>query len=187
MTESKEEFPMRYGPWLIHSRAEVYSDPWVRVVKDQVTRPDEQPGTYTVVHIKQGVSVLPVDDAGFVYLTEEFHYAVGRETLEVVSGGIDEGEAPEQAAHRELAEELGILSNRLEHLGQVDPFTASLLSPTQLYLAQELTMGEASPEGTELIRCVKMSFSEAFEKVMDGTISHAPSCVLIMKANEHLR
>jgi ADP-ribose pyrophosphatase len=51
------------------------------------------------------VTVIAVDDDNFVHLTEEFHYAVGRVTLEGVSGGIDPGETAEEAAKRELAEE----------------------------------------------------------------------------------
>lgn len=173
--------PRAYGPWLIHDSREVYRDPWVRVVKDDVTRPDGDPGTYTVVHIKAGVSVLAIDSEDNVYLTREFHYAVGCETLEVVSGGIEEGDDAKSTARRELKEELGIEAGVIEPLGRVDPFTASMLSPTELFLARDLTFGEATPEGTEQIACVQMPLREAIEAAIDGRITHAPSCVLLLK------
>ena len=102
------EFPRSHGPWQITARHEVYRDPWIEVDRDEVIRPDGAPGTHAVVRLKPGVSVLPVDDSGTVYLTEEFHYAVGRTTLEAVSGGIEADEDPLVAARRELEEELGI-------------------------------------------------------------------------------
>jgi ADP-ribose pyrophosphatase len=71
-------------------------------------------------------------------------------------------------------------------LGSVDPLTTSLVSPACLFLARRLTFVEASPEGTEQIRHVRMPLSEAVDAVMSGRITHAPSCVLILKASRVL-
>lgn len=177
----------QHGPWTIQATEQVYADPWLSVRCDRVIRPDGAPGTHSVVEIKPGVSVLACDADGQVYLTDEFHYAVGRHSLETVSGGIDAGETAEQAARRELEEELGITASELIPLGMVDPFTSSLVSPTALFLARDLRFGEAAPEGTELIRTVKIPLAEAVEKVECSEITHAPSCVLILKAERWLR
>lgn len=171
-----------YGPWKIRATATVYRDPWVAVTKDDVIRPDGEPGTYTVVHIKPGVSVLAVDTERVCHLTDEFHYAIGRHSLEVVSGGIEPDEDPQEAARRELQEEIGIEADRWTPLGLVDPFTSPMHSPTRLYLAQELQFVAAAPEGTERIRRVAVPLDEAVAMVMDGRITHAPSAVLILKA-----
>lgn len=170
----------QYGPWQIMETTQVYEDPWLRVRKDDVIRPDGAPGTHSVVTIKPGICVLPYQDDQ-VFLTEEFHYAVGRVTLEAVSGGREHHEDPLNCAQRELAEELGIAANEWTQLSTVDPFTASVLSPTALFLATDLTFSEPNPEGTELIRCVPLSSRDAFDAVCAGTISHAPSCILILQ------
>jgi ADP-ribose pyrophosphatase len=171
------------GPWQVHATREVYHDQWIRVEQDQVTRPDGKPGTFCVVHIQPGVTVLAVDDDGRAHLAEEFHYAVGRRTLEAVSGGIDEGEEPEAAARRELKEELGIEAAEWIELGRVDPFTSMVLSPARLFLARRLTFGKTDREGTEVIRRVEMPLADAVAAVMEGKITHAPSCVAILKAD----
>lgn len=177
----------QHGPWKIVSTREVYRDPWITVVRDEVVRPDGDPGSYCVIHIKPGVSVLAMDDDRRVYLTEEFHYAVGSETIELVSGGIDTVEDTFAAAKRELREELGIEAAEWFDLGRVDPFTANVLSPTQLYLARKLTFGATAQEGTELIRCRSFSLDDVVQMVMEGHITHAPSCVAILKAAMHYR
>jgi len=41
-----------HGPWQIVQSQEVYRDPWTAVRKDDVIRPDGQPGTHSVVTIK---------------------------------------------------------------------------------------------------------------------------------------
>jgi ADP-ribose pyrophosphatase len=134
------------------------------------------------VTLGSGVSVLALDDEKRVYLTDEFHYAVGRRTLEVVSGGCDPGEEPLDAARRELEEELGIVARDWIELGSFDPFTTMLCAPAKLFLARNLTFGASRQEGTENIRCVTVSFDEAIAMVMDGRITHGPSCVVILKA-----
>ena len=60
--------------------------------------------------------------------------------------------------------------------------TASVVSPTQLYLVQQLSFGETAPDGIEQIRCVKMQFRDALEMVVSSEITHGPSCVLILKS-----
>lgn len=175
-----------HGPWKIVAQAEVFRDPWITLRHDQVIRPDGLPGTYSVVHIKAGVCVVAVSE-GQMHLTEEFHYGVGRVTLEGVSGGCDADELPETAARRELAEELGIIAQKWTYLGCCDPFTSNIVSPTCLYLAEDLVMQRASPEGTEQIRHVVLPVAEAIQRVMDGRISHAPSALLILKIARYLR
>ena len=171
-----------YGPWKITASHEIYRDPWLHVRKDDVIRPDGKAGTHGLVTIKPGVSVLAMDDEQNVYLTEEFHYAIGRVNLEVVSGGREDNEPPLVAAQRELEEELGITASQWTDLGTVDPFTSLVLSPTQLFLAQGLAFGPTRQEGTELIKLHQCKFGEVIEMVVAGEVTHGPSCVLILKA-----
>ena len=172
----------QHGPWRIRTSQEVYKDPWIEVRKDEVIRPDGADGTHCVVNMKPGVSVLPLDDQGFVYLTKEFHYGVGRTTIETVSGGMDSGEDVRDTAARELEEELGIRARRWTDLGMVDPFTSIVVSPTGLFLARDLSFVETAPEGTEQILPVKVELAQAVDWVISSKITHGPSCVLILKA-----
>ena len=165
-----------YGPWQILKTTDVYQDPWLAVRKDDVIRPDGNQGTHSVVTIKPGVCVLAWQD-NHVFLTEEFHYAVGRVTIEAVSGGREDNEPPLNCAKRELAEELGIVAGTWTPLSTVDPFTASVLSPTALFLATDLQFQDPDPEGTEQIRCVRMTLSEAYPYPRSWRIGSVPAGV----------
>ena len=111
------------GPWVIKESVPAYKNPWIEVTEDQVIRPDGKPGIFGLVNMKPGVSVLALDESGFVYLTDEFHYAIGKDSIEVVSGAIDNIESSLDAAKRELEEELGIKAEEWIDLGEVNPFT----------------------------------------------------------------
>ena len=168
------------GPWRIRSSEQIYHDDFVDLTLDQVIRPDGNDGQHVIVRIKPGVCVLALDDQNNVILTSEFHYAVGRDSIECVSGGIEPGETAEQTAHRELREELGIIAGRWTRLSTIDPFTTIMESPTCLFVAEQLTPVATNPEGTETIRPVTLPLETAAEWVTSGRITHAPSCVLIL-------
>ncbi len=174
--------PKPYGPWQIKSQNDVYNDSYIDVRLDQVIRPDGNDGQHVVVEMKHGVCVLALDDQNNVYLTDEFHYGVGRHSLECVSGGIEPDEDPNETATRELQEEIGIHAAKWQYLTTIDPFTTIVVSPTRLYFAMDLTPVETNPDGTEQIRVVKMPLTEAIEKVYAGEITHAPTCTLLLMA-----
>jgi ADP-ribose pyrophosphatase len=171
-----------HGPWTIKQSDDVYADPFIQVRVDQVIRPDGNDGQHVVVMMKPGVCVLALDEANNVYLTSEFHYGVGRYSLEAVSGGIEPGEDRELTARRELQEEIGLNAKHWEHIGSVDPFTTIVVSPTQLYLVGGLSSAPRNPEGTELIDTEVMPLDEAIESIDRGGITHAPTCVLLLQA-----
>lgn len=177
----------KHGPWIIKETIPKYKNHWIEVSEDQVIRPDGKSGIFGIVKMKAGISVLPLDDAGFVYLTEEFHYAIGKESIEVVSGVIDGEETPISTAKRELQEELGIIANQWIDLGLVNPFTTIINSPAYLFLVKKLKFTKTNLEGTEIIKLRKVKINEAVRMVLESEITHGPSCVLILKAHEYLK
>jgi ADP-ribose pyrophosphatase len=118
-----------------------------------------------------------------VYLTRQFRYALGQESLEVVSGAVGANEPILEAARRELREEVGIAADAWTALGRVDPDTSIVREPVWLFLAEHLRFISPEPEGTESIQLVKLPGAEAVRQVLVGGITHAPSCVLILKAH----
>ena len=170
------------GDFIIKKTIRKYKNPWIEVIEDQVIRSDGKPGIFGVVDMGSGVSVLPMNEKGFVYLTEEFHYAIGKVDIEVVSGGKDKGESFLSAAKRELKEELGIEAKEWIDLGLVDALTTIIKSPQRLFVAKKLKFGKANQEDTESVKLVKIKLDQATQMVMNSKITHGPSCVLILKA-----
>src|SRR4051794_7243086 len=132
--------------------------------------------------MRMGVAVLPVDEDGMAYLCREFRYAIGRESIEVAGGGIDQWESPLETGRREAREELGVEASEWIELGRIDPFTAVVHSLAHLFLARGLSFSPTERDGTEVMATLQVPLDEAVRLVMDGTITHGPSRVLILKA-----
>ncbi len=169
------------GNWTIKGTEKKFGNDFFKVFEDKVIQPDGKDGSYATIEFVSGVSVLPIDDEDFVYLTKQFRYSAGRETLEVVAGGIED-EKPLDAAKREVKEELGISAEELTELGTIQLDNSIIKAQTTLFIAGKLTFGETDRDESEEMETVKISFREAVEKVLNGEITHAPSCVLLLKA-----
>jgi hypothetical protein len=172
----------RNGPWLIEESCLKFKNKFVEVTEDRVVQPDGNPGTYATVKLNPGVAVLAITDDGDVHLTRQFRYACGRECIEVVAGVIEHDEDPGDAAKRELREELGIIADEWIDLGPLDPDTSILSGPARMFMARRLRQTVTDPDPSEDIANVTVSLDTAIQMVMDGSITHAPSCVVILKA-----
>jgi ADP-ribose pyrophosphatase len=165
----------------------VYQGNLVRLTEDAVVLPQGTEMNYERVEIKHGSTTIAVEDNLDVWLVREFKYAVDRPSLEAISGGIEPGEQPIDAAIRELREEAGLAAREWLPMGFVDPFTTMLQCPNYLFLARGLLHVEHEPDEAEIIERVRMPLERAVELVVKGEITHGTSAVGIMKAAELLR
>jgi ADP-ribose pyrophosphatase len=174
------------GPFEFLSRKTVYSNPWLEVYEDKVIRPGGREGYFGVVQMKAGSSVLAITDNNEAYLVKEYKYAIERESVELMSGALEENETPLDGARRELKEELGLEARDWIDLGVVDPFTTLISSPNYMFLALGITEGKRNPDEGEVLEVLKVPFAEVVDMVMRSEISHSASCVLILKAQQYL-
>lgn len=171
----------KYGnPWQTLSTRLIYENPWIRVREDQVIHPDGNPGIYGVVEFHGAVGVLPVDQDGFIHLVGQYRYTIDRYSWEIVEGGRHPNESPVAAGNRELKEELGIEAGKLELLLTSHLSNSITTEEAHIYLATDLTRGQAEPEGTELLESRIVTFDEALKMVMSGEITDSMSQIAIL-------
>ncbi len=172
------------GKWKILESRKVYQNPWVEIIEENGYRPDGEKGSHILIHYKPGVAVLPIDDEGNVYLNKEYRYAIDKDGIETVAGGIEEGDSPLDTARKELEEELGILAEDWTELGVYNPLTETVLSPSTFFVARKLSFKNQNIEGTEDIVCVKLPLKKARDMVLSGEINFALASLLILFAWE---
>lgn len=182
-TPQADRLVLMNNPIRVTGTRDVYRGNLVQLREDFVVLPQGTPAVYERVEIKHGASTLAMEENGDVWLVKEWKYAVGRPSIEVVSGGIEVGEEPLAAARRELREEAGLTAREWTELGFVDPFTTMLVCPNHLFLARGLeTVGRELEEAEAHMELLRVPMEEAVRMALTGEMTHATSCVLIMKA-----
>ena len=126
------------------------------------------------------VSIFPLTDSYEIYLLSQYRYMLKKTVIEAVAGHVEKKETIIAAAKRELKEEAGITAMQLEEIARIEMAGSVFKSTTNLFLAKGLEIGDNKPDDDEEIAVVKMSLSEAVEKVMTGEINHATSMLGIL-------
>lgn len=174
------------GGWTVQGSDILYENPWIRVREDQVIQPDGEPGTFGVVELIPAVAVLPVHEDGTVSLVRVFRYTINAECIETVAGGLSEGEAAEDAARRELQEEIGLAADELIDLGETHQTTEIVVSPVRLFVARGLHEVPSNQDPTEELTRLDIPLSEAVAWALHGRIVHAATVALILRAAHFL-
>lgn len=174
--------PRKIGPWLRHSRRVAYENPWLTVFHDDVTRPDGSPGIYGVVHFRNlAVGVVAIDGEDRVALVAQHRYTLDAPSWEIPEGGSPLDEDPLEGARRELREETGVRAATWRPLARVHLSNSVCDEEALLYLATDLSHGEAEPEGSEDLVCRWVSFAEALAMVERGEITDALSVIALQR------
>jgi 8-oxo-dGTP pyrophosphatase MutT (NUDIX family) len=156
------------NPWTLVGSREIYSNPWITVREDQVLRPDGKPGIYGVVGSRAATGVVAVD-GDFIYLVGQYRYPTENYSWELIEGGADEGEEPLDAIKRELLEEAGLQAGCWRQLGPEIHLSNCFSSERgYLFVATDLTKGEASPDGTECLKVRRVHRERVRELLESG-------------------
>ncbi|WP_353114742.1 NUDIX hydrolase [Microbacterium sp.] len=105
-------------PWRVERSREVISDRWIRLRADDcVDALGRTIAPFYVLEYGDWVSVAALTPAGEAVAVVEYHHGAGVTGIGLVGGAIEGGEAPADAAVRELAEETGYAAGRIVDLG----------------------------------------------------------------------
>jgi ADP-ribose pyrophosphatase len=153
---------------------------WYSLRQDSLRTPEGQEFTYTVVDHPGAVWIVPVTAEGQVVLIWNFRYPVGEYCLEVPAGGLSPGLSPEEAARRELMEEVGGTAAELQYIGRF--YTSNGISNeiAQVYLATGVELGNPQREPTEAMEVRLVGIDEAMRLARSGEISDGPSALALL-------
>lgn len=179
--------PVKRGPWQQLSSDRVYDNPWIQVTHDEVLTPAGTAGIYGVVHFKNhAVGVVPLDAQGNVYLVKQFRYTLNAYSLEIPEGGSPLGESLLETAQRELKEETGLHAEQWEHLLNLHTSNSVTDESGAIYLARQLTQGEAALDPTEDIEVLCVPLQQAIAWVFSGQITDSLTVMGLLAAQHTL-
>ncbi|AEI09326.1 putative NTP pyrophosphohydrolase [Corynebacterium resistens DSM 45100] len=137
-TVPREQHPDATDKYPVKNSKVLFDGPIIAVRQDTISGPTGDMTREIVEHFS-AVAIAPVRD-GKVLLIRQYRHGVGRYLWEIPAGLLDmAGEAPLDAARRELAEEAGLAAGQWHLLGDVVTSPGFCEEFTRIYLAENLT------------------------------------------------
>lgn len=177
-----------HSPWRTTTTREVYRNAWITVREDEVVRPDGSPGIYGVVSTSHAVGVVALTADDEVVLIGQWRYTLDAYSWEIVEGGTDAGETPEQAARRELQEEAGYRAGTLSVLVADLALSNSVTDErATIYLATDLTPVPVAPDPTEVLERRSAPLDVVLDEIDRGGITDAITIVALSALDRQRR
>lgn len=165
---------------------EIFRGRIISVRQDEVTLPSGKQVTLDIVHHPGAAAIVAIDDAQSVALVRQYRHAAGGFIWEVPAGTLDDGEAPEACARRELEEETGFVAARWTALGSIVTTPGFCDERIHLFLARELRETVAALEDDEVLTVSWVPLPRALEMATHGEIADAKSIAALYRAQRAL-
>ena len=121
--------------------------------------------TAEVVEHGGAVVVIARPDPRSIVLVRQYRHPTGGMLLEVPAGGIDGGESPEEAAHRELREETGYTALQMRRLWSAYTAPGFCSELLHFFAADDLVAGDSDPQDGEEIDLMTVAIDDAWAMV----------------------
>ncbi len=126
-----------------------------------------------VVQAADEALVVPLTAGGEVLLTLEPSAAFGEPTLILPGGIVEAGESPAETANRELQEEIGYKSERLDYLGELRPFSKYLTVRSYIFLARDLIPSKLASDEDYEVGLERVPLSDFESLIANGRLHDA--------------
>jgi ADP-ribose pyrophosphatase len=154
-----------------------YDGRFLKVSKDRVRLPDGAITSREFIRHPGAVVILPLLADGKVLLERQFRYPNDKIFIEYPAGKIDPGEDPLACAKRELLEETGYTAARWDFVCTIHNAIAYSDEHLDLFLARDLTAGEAQLDEGEFLETFTATVPELLEMVRRGEITDVKTVI----------
>ena len=164
----------------------VYPGRAFTIRRDTLRLPDGHETRFDIVEHHGSVIIIPIDEQGHLLFVRQYRHAAGLDLLELPAGTLDEGEAPETCAHREVREETGMAAGHLEYLGGFYLAPGYSTEYMHVYLATDLRHDPLEADADEFLTVEYVPLSKALAMARRGEIPDAKSLAALFLAQSHL-
>ena len=154
--------------------------------RDSLRLPDGHETKFDIVEHVGSVIIIPRDDQGNLLFVRQYRHAAGLDLLELPAGTLDEGEAPEACARREIREETGMAAGQMQPLGGFYLAPGYSTEYMHVYLATDLHPNPLEADADEFLSVETIPLARALAMARGGEIPDAKSLAALLLAQPAL-
>lgn len=149
--------------------------PWLTARRDKLLMPDGRiHPEYYVLEYPTWVNVIAIDRQGRFVMVEQYRHGLDDIFTEIVAGVAEEGEAPIDAARRELEEETGYTGGTWELNTVISANPGSQNNLSYCFIARDVEpSGHRHPDATEDLAVKLLTRDEVLALLTSDTMKQA--------------
>ncbi|MDY0408370.1 NUDIX hydrolase [Virgibacillus soli] len=149
---------------------------------DDVQLPNGKTSKREIVKHPGAVAIIPLTTDNKIIFVEQYRKPLEKSLVEIPAGKLEVEESPEDTAIRELEEETGYTTKRLQYITSFYTSPGFANELMYLYVADDLVKMEHPPKGDEdeFVELIMLTLDEAKELVEKGRIHDAKTNYAIL-------
>ena len=159
----------------------IYDGKVVRLEIRQIRLPDGTTAMREVIQHVGAVAIVALDAEQHVYLVRQYRVGADQHLYEIPAGLLEDDEAPEKSAIRELREEIGYRPGELEAMGGFYVTPGYTTEYIHLFLAQDLTPDALEQDADEFLEVHRVPLAEALTMIENQTITDSKTIIGLLR------
>lgn len=177
MDNKKDE--NKIEPVILLNRELKYTGTILKIYEDTVIANGHE-CHWDFIHHDGAAAVVAVADDGKLLMVRQYRNALGRETLEIPAGKLDDPNEPKiECAYRELEEETGYRCDHLEYLMSLNTTVAFCDEAIDIFVARNLIPSKQHLDEDEVIHVEAWEVEELEELIRTGKLTDAKTVAAI--------
>lgn len=152
----------------------------IDVYTDTMEVPNGNTAKWDFISHKGAAAIVPVNKEGKIIMVKQYRNAIEQFTLEIPAGGLNPGEDMATCAARELEEETGYRSEKIEHLFDLYTTVAFCNEKIGIFYTEDLIPSKQSLDEDEFVEVQAYSLDELVSFIFSGKIVDAKTIAAIL-------
>lgn len=161
--------------WKVLSREYLIRRPWLTARRDSIELPDGRVNPeYYVLEYPSWVNIIARTVEGRFVMVRQYRHGLGVMSTELCAGVVEDGEEPETAARRELAEETGYSGGTWTLMAVISGNPSTTNNLTYCFLAEGVSKtGGQHLDPTEMVEPLELTREELLDLMMSDRMKQS--------------
>lgn len=162
------------------NRELAYEGTVLKIYRDTVVTNGVE-AVYDFIHHNGAAAVLPITEDGKLMMVRQYRNALDRFTLEIPAGKVDSPDEPRmECAYRELEEETGFKTDKLEYLMTVNTTVALCNEAIDIFVARNLIPSKQNLDPDESIDVECWEVKELLDMIYSGKLTDSKTIAAVL-------
>jgi ADP-ribose pyrophosphatase len=143
------------------AQEQIYSGRIIDLVIEEVVLPDGKTGKREIIKHPGAVAIIAMTNENKILMVRQYRKALNRTIVEIPAGKLEKGEDPLECAKRELEEETGYKTDKLQHVISFYTSPGFADEIVHLYFTDKLEQGTVATDEDEFVELMELTIAEA--------------------------